>query len=56
MTDILQVYKDSLYLNRDIRTKDAVAKLDRFLTEELASKKEGFDETDQFLFDLLQGS
>ncbi|XP_072025649.1 antiviral innate immune response receptor RIG-I-like [Amphiura filiformis] len=52
-TDHLKVYNDSLYINRDIRTKDAVSKLAAYLAEQ-TGKEGGFDETDQLLVDLLK--
>ena len=50
---ITQAYNGSLYINSNIRTKDAVSKLEAFLTEQI-QKEDGFDETDTFLVDLLK--
>ncbi|XP_072025648.1 ATP-dependent RNA helicase DHX58-like [Amphiura filiformis] len=66
-TDHLKVYNNSLYINRDIRTVDALSQLDEFMAEiikhkddwnkltdeEQQTKENPLDETDEFLLKIF---
>ncbi|XP_072041967.1 ATP-dependent RNA helicase DHX58-like [Amphiura filiformis] len=50
----LEKYNESLDINRNIRSKDALAHLEKF-RQELESKRQGFDDTDKYLVQLFDG-
>ncbi|XP_070534286.1 antiviral innate immune response receptor RIG-I-like isoform X2 [Ptychodera flava] len=52
-TDHLRKYNDSLFVNKDARTKDALQYLNKYF-DNLENKRQGFDKLDEDLFRLFK--
>ncbi|XP_070545817.1 antiviral innate immune response receptor RIG-I-like [Ptychodera flava] len=52
-TDHLRKYNDSLFVNKDARTKDALQYLNKYF-DNLENKRQGFDKLDEDLFQLFK--